>query len=55
MFFSFDLCVCVRQRGRKEGPSVSERQRGRVKAKQSKIYKVDEYYDNPNEWSNKKY
>ncbi len=26
----------------------------RVKAKQSKIYKVDEYYDNPNEWSNEK-
>ncbi len=25
MFFSFDLCVCERQRERKEGPSVCER------------------------------
>ncbi len=29
MFFSFDLCVCERQRERKEGPSVCERQRER--------------------------
>ncbi len=29
MFFSFDLCVCERQRERKEGPSMCERQRER--------------------------
>ncbi len=27
MFFSFDLCVCERQRERKEGPSVCETER----------------------------
>ncbi len=37
MFFSFDLCVCERQRERKEGPSVCETEREKRMKIQSRV------------------